>query len=409
MKIVNVGQNYRIIGGSDKYMLELQNLLMKYGHEVVPFAADDPENLPSTFGEFFPKSVDFNNPKTSDICKYIYSRNAATKFNELLTKVRPNLIHLHIYYGKLTAAILPVARKLGIPIVQTLHEYKLVCPVYTSTRGGQICEKCSVGKYWPAMLYKCNRGKLSRSILSGMEAYVSHSMGSATVIDKFIAVSQYQRDKLISRGVDRERISTIHNFIDTENLHPKYVPGKYFLYFGRIERIKGVFTLVDVMKKLGTSTKLKIIGEGNAKSELINYLLVNEIANVEVCAAMSGDDLIKEIRNCLCVIVPSEWPETFGLTIVESFACGKPVICSNSGGMPEVVSHGRDGLIFEAGNREELGKYVTYMNNNRAIAEDFGRRAREKAVVQFSASKHYERLMDIYRQVLKGGLNKDDN
>ena len=166
---------------------------------------------------------------------------------------------MHIYYGQLTGAILQPLREAGVPIVQTLHDLKLVCPVYSLMSHGQICEACQGHQFWRATAKCCNRGSLSRSLLSTVESYVSRWAGSVDLVDRFISVSHFQRDKFVELGVPAEKITTIHNFIETAGVEPETTPGDYLLYFGRIERLKGIFTLIEAAA-LAPNMPLVIVG-----------------------------------------------------------------------------------------------------------------------------------------------------
>ena len=200
---------------------------------------------------------------------------------DLLRDEKPDLAHLHIYYGKLTASILAPLKKAGIPIVQTLHEYKLICPVYTLISNGQICEACQGHRFYRALPRRCNRGSLARTALSVAESYVSRWAGALSDIDHFIAVSDFVRNKVIEHGVLPEKITKVYNFVDISGVIQNTEPGNYLLYFGRLEKIKGIFTLLDAIAPL-KHVPLKLVGDGNAHAEIKAYIQEKELSHVEM-------------------------------------------------------------------------------------------------------------------------------
>jgi glycosyltransferase involved in cell wall biosynthesis len=397
--ILNAGQRYYIKGGSDRYQFDLSQLLQQHGHEVIPFAAADAKNQETLWSNYFPEKVDFENPRFGDIINFIYSQKAALAIENLVSHHRVDLAHLHIYYGQLTASILAPLKQAGIPIVQTLHEYKIVCPVSTLLSNGNICKACQGHAFWKATLNRCNRQSLTRSMLSSIESYVSRSLGSIDKVDRFIAVSNFQRKKLIELGLPENKISTVHNFIDTSKLEPNTSPGEYFLYFGRLERYKGIFTLIEAASPI-TDTPLLIVGDGTERLEIEKLIEQKNLQHIRLLGFKDKQELNSLIRNSICTIVPSEWYETFGLTLIESFAHGRTVIASQIGGMTEIVTDGVDGFQIQPGNSEELQERMLWMSQHRDKALEMGLLGREKVERKFNPEIHYQKLMEVYQEVL---------
>ena len=237
LTIVNAGQNYHIRGGSERYQFALAQLLHHYGHQVIPFAAEHPKNEITPWSKYFPRRIDFEQPSPKDLLEFVYSRSAALSMESLLCDHQIDLAHLHIYYGQLTTSILSPLKKADVPIVQTLHEYKIVCPVYTLLSDNNICQACNGHAFWQATLKRCNRGSLSRSILSTVESSVSRMLGSVSKIDHFIAVSDFQREKLIELGLLADKVTTVHNFIDTSDYQPKYSTRRLLSLLWKIRAI----------------------------------------------------------------------------------------------------------------------------------------------------------------------------
>lgn len=397
------GQNFHITGGSDRVLFDEMELLQSQGHEVIPFCASSSKNEPSKWSEFFPAAASFDSPGLSDVAKYVFSRAAQVKLKSLLDVVRPDLAHLHIYYGKLTASILSPLSERGIPIVQTLHEYKVVCPVYTLTSNGRACNECSGFDFYNVILNRCNRGSLSRSIVSCVESYVSYLLGSVKRIDHFVAVSDYLREKVVSMGIPASKVTTVHNFVEFESLVPNYEVGSHFVYFGRIEKNKGVWTLIKAFEKL-PQLKLTIVGEGGELRAIKEYCVNSKggLKNISFLGFLNRNELRPILQSAVCIIVPSVWDETFGLTAAEALAYGKPVIASRIGGIPEVLSEGEDSLLVTPGSVDELISAVEHLSIRPALAVEMGRQGRKNVEAKFSKEKHYEKLLSVYEGVRAG-------
>lgn len=235
-----------------------------------------------------------------------------------------------------------------------------------------------------------------RSVVTSLEAYSSRWMGAVDDVDHFIAVSEFVRNTMIRYGINEQAISTVHNFIKAATLVPSFQVGEYFLYVGRIEEIKGIRTLLSAMGQV--PGKLVVVGDGEILSELKEEV-GRRALNVDFVGFRSGKELHDLIRGSRCVIVPSEWNETFGLIVLEANALGKPVIASRIGGMQEVVRSGENGILFEAGNVEQLVKALEWVRQNPEQAVAMGRAGRKLAETVFGKDEHYRKIMAIYRRL----------
>jgi glycosyltransferase involved in cell wall biosynthesis len=339
---------------------------------------------------------DVESPSLRDIPKFFYSLDARRKLNKLIEHTHPDIAHLHIYYGQVTPSILSILKEHHIPVVQTLHEYKLLCPISSLTRNGIACELCSNGTFWHAVWHRCNRGSLPRSIITALEAYSSNMLSARSPIDHFIAVSDFVRNKMIEHGLPEEKITTVHNFVRDEVFLENDREGQYFLYFGRLEKIKGIKTLIRAMVGI-QEVDLLIVGSGDEREQLECEARELALTNVHFLGFKAGQALTDLIAGAICIVAPSEWRETFGLVLVESFAQSRPVIASRMGGMTEVVTESVDGLLFDAGDVRQLREALHWMASHRQQAVAMGKAGLKKARRQFSADKYYTELMRVYR------------
>ncbi len=397
--ILNVSQNYHVRGGSDRYFFTLAELLRKHGHRVVPFTAASPNNEPSEWENYFPRGADFEQPGAGDLLRFLYSHDAVKSIRRLLKDTDINLAHFHIYYGKLTASILEVLKRDGIPLIQTLHEYKLTCPVYSHLSNDQICEACEGKHFWRALPKRCNRGSLARTALSVTESYVSKMLGAVKKFDHFISVSHFLRKKMISHGMPEDKISTVHNFVDVSDITPNFSEGDYILYFGRVHRSKGILTLIEAAVPL-TDVPIYIVGDGEAMSEVQQIIEQNGCKHIHLLGFKQGDELRELIRNSICTVLPSEWYENCPMSVLESYAYGKPVIGADIGGIPELIVDSVDGFLVPSGEPETLRDRLLWMFAHKDDAAEMGRIGRYKMETEFNADIHYERIMNVYQQFL---------
>jgi len=397
--VLHGSHNYYVAGGSDRYFFELGALLEQHGHKVIPFCGASPQNESSEFAHYFPACADPQNPRASDALRYLYSTDARRKVDSAIKEQNPDIAHLHIYYGKLTSSILRPLRRSGIPVVQSLHEYKLLCPVYTCIRNDAVCESCAGQQFWKALAYRCNRGSLLRSAASTLESYISRALGSVDKIDHFIGVSQFMTDKMLSIGIPQEKITTVHNFVDCSQIPLVSERGKYILYFGRLEATKGLFTLLEAMRENPT-LHCVIAGTGPARAALEKQASHLGLKNIEFAGFVRGEALSQLIQGSICTVLPAQWYENCPMSVLESLAHGRPVIASRIGGLPELIKDGEDGIIFEAGNTPQLAAALQTLAGDLSKAREMGMAGREKVQKEFSPDRHYSQIAAIYSQLL---------
>ena len=401
MRVLNAGHHYHVQGGSDRMMLRLGELLEDEGHTVVPFASQHPDNRPSAWGDYFPSGVDTQDPSLSDAARFVYSPEARRQMARLLTDGGPfDLAHLHIYYGQLTASILKPLVAADVPVIQTLHEFKLTCPVHSHRSQGEICEACQGHAFWRALPRRCNEGSLARTALSVLEASVSRVLGDTRHADHFIAVSDFLRGKMIEHDVVAPgNITTVHNFVDPDRVEPSHKEGEHVLYFGRITPEKGLRTLIDAAAPL-TDLPVRIAGAGEQRQALEAEVARRGLDHVEFVGFQNGEDLWDLVRRSICTVLPSEVYDTCPLAVLESFACARPVIGANIGGIPELVDDPEDGRLFPSGEAEALREALVWMQAHRDRAVEMGRRGRKKVEERFSPERHYEQVRNVYAEVV---------
>lgn len=395
MNILQIGHNYHIAGGSDRVLIESKSMLENFGHSVIPFCAVSHRNQPSNYQQYFVNSIDLNAITIKSALSFFYNLEARKKIRMLLNENNVDIAHLHIYYGKLTTSILNPLIEKKVPIVQTLHEYKLVCPVYTLERNGVICNDCVSGTFLNCIRYKCKDNSVLKSSVMVLESYISRALGDVSKIDLFLSVSFFHKRIMIQGGIPPEKIEVLYNFVDTEYYIPTYEVGDYYLYFGRIEKLKGIDTLIQAFSQR-LEKKLLIVGQGSYVDSLLKS--ISQLPNISYVGFKSGTELIDIISKCKAVIVPSEWYENCPMNVLEAKALGKPVIGSNIGGIPELINNGKDGLLFEPGSSLELACCLDEIDEQ---VFAYGKYARLDVENRFSKNSHYNKLNMFYQKISK--------
>jgi glycosyltransferase involved in cell wall biosynthesis len=405
MKILQINKCHYIKGGADRVYLNTSKLLEDNHNEVMYFSSENPDNLSTPYSRYFIPSADNRQnsmlEKLGGVSDYIYSKKAYNNLNELIKDNRPDIAHLHLFYGGLSASVLKALKKNNVPVVQTVHDYRLLCPANAFLDSkNRICEKCRNKSYYQCSLKKCNDGNFFYSSILSVEAYVrKYFIDPVEYINHFIFVSNFAMQK--HYAFDQrfgEKSTQLYNFTDIPKQYSTSAAERYFLYFGRLSKEKGLHTLLAAFEK--TNFKLKIAGTGPLQDEVVNYSKRN--SNIEFFGHQSGSELTDLIKGSSFIIVPSEWYENNPMTIIEAYANGIPVIGSRIGGIPEIIVDKKTGFLFESRNLQELVNALTMAKAlNQTEYAEMSLKARAFAELNFSSATHYQKLMQIYSQVLK--------
>jgi glycosyltransferase involved in cell wall biosynthesis len=402
MKILQINKYFYIKGGAETVFFNTMDLLKREGHTVIPFSLKNKKNFSSPYDAYF---VDYPELSESGLwtkLKYspafIHNREAARKLDLLLTTEKPDIAHIHLLFNSFSVAILLVLKKHHIPVVMSVHDYRLICPAYAFIDGdGRFCERCKTKRYYHCVLHRCYNKKWINSLLLAVDSYYrTYFIRPVEYIDKFIFVSDFSRNKHIAIDPSFESQSTyLYNFTPIP-AEKESVRGNYLLSFGRISAEKGIVTLMQAMMDL-PDVKLKIAGTGPLWEELKEQ----KLPNVEFLGFMQGEDLYNCIRNAMFVVVSSECYEGNPLSIVESMTLGTPVIGSAIGGIPELIQDEQTGYLFEVKNPESLQQTIRKaMSVPDEAYHAMSDAARKFALSNFSEKTHYRKLMEVYHSLL---------
>lgn len=403
MRVLLVNKFHYLKGGSEKYYFELGQLLKENGHEVAYFSMKDEKNIATGDKEYFVEPIDLNGGNKLKALDVIYSRNNYKKMLEAIDDFKPDIIHLNNFQRQLSASIVKAAYKRKIPMVFTAHDMQTVCPGITMLDNNKnICEKCMRGKYYNCIKKKCNKNSLLKSIIGALEGYYYRFNNIYTKkISCIITPSEFYRKKLIEDGIKHDKIKALHNFINLNDYEIETINGDYALYLGRLSEEKGILNLISAFSNLNVG-KLYIAGDGPEK-DIINEMIKNK--NLEDKIKMLGflkPDAVKEaIRNSRFVVVPSIWYENCPYSVMETLAIGKPIIGADIAGIPELVKKEYSGLIYKYDDINELASKMLYLFDNEEIAKQYGKNAKEQAVLEYGKEKYYKNILKIYNDVIK--------
>lgn len=405
MKVCLVNTYHYRRGGDCTYTFDLAGLLEAKGDRVIHFAMKHPQNVESEYDRFFAEHVDFGKTfggagplaKVRMFFRSLYSSETRRKFRSLLDETGPDVVHLQNFRRHLTFSIVVEAKRRGIPVVFTAHDYDPVCPNSLLFSGDKVCEVCLGKGYHRALGVRCKERSLLGTLSIVLEGTFVKMKHYFDLIDLIVTPSDFARNKFIEHGIRPARVQTIHNFIDAGAYEPEY-GGRDVVYFGRLAVEKGLGTLVEAAGRT-PRTRVIIAGDGVQRRELENLKLKLGCENVDFIGYVERDRLLGMVRDAMCVVMPSIWFENFPYTILEAFALGKPVIASRIGGMPETVKDGETGLLFEPGDAIALSRHIEYLQENPSEVERMGRRAREMVETEFGPDRHYADLTAAYERV----------
>jgi len=282
----------------------------------------------------------------------------------------------------------------------TLHDYKLVCPIYTMFTGGKVCERCVNGGFFWCSLKKCNQNSFWHSFVNTTEMYLHHKLLRVyDCVDTFISPSEFLKEELQKAGYT-DRVDCIPNFIWIDEFDPSYSwDDETIVYFGRLSPEKGLHTLLDALT--GLEVKCIIIGDGPQKAELVNKAKKEGLTNVSFISHMPWKDLMPRLKKSLFVVLPSLWFENSPRSVFEAFAHGKIVLGARIGGIPELVLDFQTGLTFNPGDSSDLKEKIVYLLRNKGKIVDMGKRAREVVEDRFNPEVHYRKLLEVYGRALR--------
>lgn len=385
MRVLSIHNAYQIRGGEDESRASEEQLLRDHGHKVDIY--QDTNDRISTL-----------NPAQL-AAKTIWSTEAYQAVKAHLRKHRVDVVHVQNFFPLISPAVHHAAKDAGVPVVQTLRNYRLLCPNGLFFRQGNVCEDC-LGKVipYPAVIHRCYRESRSASAAVAAMMVTHRALKTWTdTVDCFIALTEFARQKFIEGGLPAHKITVKPNFVNPD---PQVGQGDggYMIYVGRLSVEKGLDTLIEAWRHLKIEMPLKIVGDGPL-SELV-IQATQELNTIEWLGRKPMKDVHDLMGNAMALVFPSKWYETFGRVGAEAFAKGTPVIASKIGAIAELIDHGNNGLYFHPGDAKDLATQVQWLATNPDKQVRMRYEARTKFEDNFAASQNYQRLIEIYRSAI---------
>jgi glycosyltransferase involved in cell wall biosynthesis len=399
MRILLANKYFYPRGGDCIYTIELHNLLKQMGHAVAVFSMNHEENYFNEYSKYWPKNVDYGSFNVSNFLEKtirpVGSHEVKTKFVSLIKDFRPDVIHLNNIHTQISPIIAKIAFRENIPVVWTLHDYKLICPSYHLLRNQTPCELCLDNKA-NVVIHKCIKNNSIASIAGYIEAKKWSTFSLQKYTNVFISPSTFLKGKMVSGGFNSASIHVLPNFLPKTRETSGFIPRQnYYCYIGRISKEKGIETLLKAASSL-RQFPLKIIGEGPLLEEM---KLKYHADHINFLGYKKWEEISCILSAANFMVIPSEWYENNPLSAIESLTQGTPILGANIGGIPEIIEENVNGVLFTPGDVVGLQEKIVKMFSIAAkisSSEDISARARNK----YSQESYYTKLYQIYKSVL---------
>lgn len=396
MKVLLVNKFLYPKGGAETYVFKLGETLTRYGHSVQYFGLDNPKNILGNDSGAYVSDMDFNKGVRKNLTapfRIIYSSEAKKKISKVLYDFNPDVVHMNNIQFHLTPSIILAVekyrRKTGrkVKIVYTAHDYQLICPSHGLFDAEiRVCEKCLGGNYTHCLRTKCMKNSRSKSLLAMLDAYMWKFSKAYSYINTIICPSCFLKGKLDTQKRFADKTIAIHNFIEPQVVS-EVEKGDYVLEFGHLSRDKGTNTLLEVAKRM-PNVRFLFAGYGKAEED------IKMVPNAEYVGFKTGEELKTLIQKAKCSVYPSEWYENCPFSVIESQMFMTPVIGSRMGGIPEIIREGETGMLFEAGNADDLEAKLRYLLETSDVLERYTNNC--KKITFETPDTYYKKLMQIY-------------
>jgi len=392
MRILLVHNEYGELSGEETAVNGIHSLLLRNGHEVVPFIRKSSEIPEMPFGR---ARAFFNG---------VYSPASRRAIRRAIQETTPDLVHVHNLFPLISPSVLPECKQLGLPVVMTVHNYRQVCPNGLLFRNGRLCHGCLGGHEWRCVKNNCERS-FCKSLGYSLRTWTARKRRwFLDNVDLFICLTEFQRRVLIREGFSQHRLTVIPN--STGDLYCGSASSRnpndsiYVLYVGRVSPEKDVQTLLEAARRL-PGIPVRIAGSWHRMPELVGAAP----ANVDFLGQLDGAALADQYHRCRMVVFATRCYEGCPTVLLEAMSHAKPVVCSRIGGLPEIVQEGRTGLLYTPQSPEDMAAKIEELWNSPELCEQLGRAARKEALLTYSVQRQYDAIHEAYRRAMAGALS----
>lgn len=384
--ILLVHNTYRQSGGEDQVFKSESRLLRENGHQVIEYQRSNNEldHIPTPVAAM----------------ETIWSRRSMHEITRLIQENSPDLVHFHNTFLRISPAAHYACAKHGIPVVQSLHNYRLTCPSANHYRNGERCDDCLGLRFpWPAIIHRCYHNSAAQSAVVAAMTSFHRGLGTWQIcVQQYIASSMFMRDWMIQGGYPANRMVVKPNFLP-DDPGPGTRSEGYALFIGRLTPEKGIRTLLQAWED-PDMPPLKIIGDGPLEKFVHNKDEAKSTSGVEILGRLALDEVLRYMKRAGFLVFPSEWFEGFPMVLLEAAACALPILATRIGSIPEIVRHEQSGMLFPPGNVRELRKLAKWFDRNAERRIEMGKFARKNYLQSYTADKNYTQLLEIYRQAM---------
>lgn len=379
--ILIVHNYYQIPGGEDTVVANEKKMLEKHGHKVILYSRNNAElkQMSKIRILFLPFTTVFNLRTYKEIKKQIRRENI-------------DVVHVHNTLNLISPAVYYAARSMNVPVVQTVHNFRLLCPAATFYRDGHICEDCVKNGLKCAVKYSCYRGSKAQTLVCAISTWLHRTTGIYGKIN-YICLTEFNKDKLLQlKHIKPERVFVKPNFVENNSFIPEEERLNQFVFVGRLDKLKGVDILFEAWKRMGEGAiKLIVCGMGPMEGWCKSFIKEN-VVNIEMRGFVPNDEALKIIANSKALVLPTQWYEGFPMSIVEAFSVGTPVICSDLGNAGSVVEEGITGYKFRYDSIESIMSAIDKMREKPLNKE----KIKKIYEIKYSENANYKILNDIY-------------
>ncbi len=375
---------YQQRGGEGSVVNAEIELLQRRGHEAELFSRHNDE-------------ID-QIGKIAAAVQAIWSVRTVTDLTNRIATFKPDVVHAHNTFPLISPSLYSATARAGVPVVQTLHNFRLLCPQAMFLREGRVCEDCLGKLPWRGVMHRCYRGSAPQTAVLASMIGVHRALETyQSKVSRYIALTEFSRTKFIAGGLPGEQISVKPNFVDA----PRSVEGERGggLFVGRLSGEKGIAVLLDALNRMPGSG-VDVVGVGPEEARFRGH------NGVRLHGWLEQTVILERMRAAAFLVVPSICYENFPVAIVEAFACGLPVIASRLGAMAEIVRDGETGLLFEAGNADDLAQKMAWAEANPAALREMGANARREYEAKYTPETNYRQLMIIYSHAIAAVRSK---
>jgi glycosyltransferase involved in cell wall biosynthesis len=393
MVMLFVHNYYQREGGEDAGVRQERDLLAAAGHRIVEYSRRS--------GEIALNGI---SSRIKLAAGALWSKRTHSELLSLIAKERPEVAFIHNTVPLISPSAYFACAQAGVPVVQTLHNFRFLCPAGTFLREGKICEECVTSTLFRSVWHGCYQESAAASATLSLMITSQRVLGTwQEKVACYIARTEFARKKFIEGGLPAERIVVKPCFVHPDP-GPRSGSGDTVLFLGRLVPEKGLRTLIATWEHLDGTIPLRIAGDGPLRGELEAEVERRRIAGVKVLGRVPDTELLAEMKRARFLVFPSEWYEGLPLTIAEAFACGVPVVASRIGSMIELVEDGRTGLHFAPGDAADLAAKVEWAWTHPKEMEEMGRAARREYEANYTAEQNYQALMCVYETARAKGV-----